>query len=137
MAQYSVYVCILLEKNNQILLLKRANTGWMDGFWHIPGGGLEENESLAHAVTREAKEELAVDIDPTHVKLIHVQHLNKKTLGFYFVAHEWKDEPKNNEPDQSSEISWFQSDQLPEDMSPFARRVIESYKSGGDYSYFD
>lgn len=135
--QYFVYVCLLLKKGNNILLLKRANTGWMDGYWHIPGGTLEEDESLTHAVTREGKEELAVDVDPVHVKLIHVQHLNKKTLGFYFIAYEWKGEPKNNEPNECSEIRWFDSDKLPDDMSPFARRVIETYKGGGDYSYFE
>lgn len=50
------YVCIILEKDNKVLLIKRSKTGWMDGFWTIPGGGLEENESLAHATAREAWE---------------------------------------------------------------------------------
>jgi mutator protein MutT len=136
-AQYLIYVCILLEKDNHVLLGKRVNTGWMDGFWHIPGGGLEENESLSHAVAREAKEELAVDVDPSKLKLVHVQHLNKKTLGFYFLAHEWKGEPKNNEPDQCSEIGWYAIDALPHDMSPFARNVVESFKAESNYSYFD
>ena len=91
-----VYVCLLLEKNNKILLLRRANTGWMDGFWHVPGGSLEENESLSQAVVREACEELDIQVDVSHVKLVYVMHLNKQTLGFYFAAQEWKGEPKNN-----------------------------------------
>lgn len=132
-----IYVCLLLEKDNQVLLLKRANTGWMDGFWHIPGGGLEENESLAHAVTREAQEELAIIVDPTQVKLIYVMHLNKQTLGSYFLARDWQGEPINNEPDQASEIGWFDINHLPEQMSPFARKVVESYQSGANYSYFE
>lgn len=132
-----VYVCLLLERNGHVLLLKRANTGWMDGFWHIPGGTLEENESLAHAVVREAHEELAITVDPAHVKLIYVMHLNKKTLGFYFLAHEWQGEPKNNEPDQCSEVGWFPANELPDQMSPFAQKVVESYKTGANYSYFE
>ncbi len=132
-----VYVCLLLEKDNHVLLLKRENTGWMDGFWHVPGGSLEENESLAHAVVREAQEELAIIVDPAHVKLMYVMHLNKKAIGFYFLTPEWKGEPKNNEPDQCSEIGWFAIDKLPENMSPFARKVVESYKLGANYSYFE
>lgn len=134
---YTVYVCIVLEKNDQVFLSKRANTGWMDGFWHIPGGSLEENESLSHAVVREAKEELAIDVDPKKVKLVHVHHLNKQKLGFYFLAHEWKGEPKNNEPNLCSEVTWFALNALPTDMSPFARNVMENIKSGSNYSYFD
>lgn len=132
-----VYVCLLLEKDNKVLLLKRANTGWMDGFWHVPGGGLEENESLAHAVVREAYEELDIIVDHTKVKLMYVMHLNKQAMGFYFITPEWKGEPKNNEPDQASEIAWFDLNELPEQMSPFARKVIDTYKLGTNYSYFE
>ena len=133
----AVYVCLVLERDNQVLLLKRANTGWMDGFWHVPGGSLEENESLAHAIVREAHEELDIIIDQTHVKLVYVMHLNKQTMGFYFLAPEWKGEPKNNEPNLASDIAWFDLNNLPEKMSPFARKVIETYKSGANYSYFE
>lgn len=133
----AVYVCLLLEKDKQVLLLKRANTGWMDGFWHIPGGSLEENESLAYAVVREAKEELAITVDPAHVQLIYVKHFNKRTLGFYFLAREWQGEPINNEPDQASEVRWFNIHELPIDISPYARKVVESTKTAVSYSYFE
>lgn len=136
-AIYRIYVCLVLEKDNKVLLSKRLNTGWMDGFWHIPGGGLEENESLTHAVTREAKEELDVDVDPADVKLLYILHLNKQTLGFYFITTRWQGEPKNNEPNECSEVAWFSMDQLPQEMSPFAERVIEGRKSGKNYFYLE
>jgi 8-oxo-dGTP diphosphatase len=133
----AVYVCLLLEKDNKVLLLKRANTGWMDGYWHVPGGTLEENESLAHAVTREGKEELAVTVDPKHVKLIAIKHFNKSRFGFYFLAHEWQGEPINNEPDQCSEVGWFDINKLPENISPFARSVVERSRNEVHYTYFE
>ncbi|CAN5149460.1 NUDIX hydrolase [soil metagenome] len=129
-ALYKIYVCVVLEKDGKILLSKRQNTGWMDGFWHIPGGGLEENESLTHAAAREANEELGIAVDPAHLCLMHVLHLNKQTLGFYFKATLWQGEPINNEPAECSQVDWFAMDDLPEEMSPFARRVIESNKTG-------
>lgn len=132
-----IYVCLLLVKDNKVLLLKRANTGYMDGYWHVPGGSLEENESLSHAVTREAQEELGIKVDPAQVKLFYIRHLNAQTLGFYFLAHEWKGEPKNNEPEKCTEIAWYDLNELPEEMSHFARLVVESYKSGVQYSYFE
>ncbi len=135
MTLYKIYVCLVLEKNKQILLSKRLNTGWMDGFWHIPGGGLEENESLTHAAAREAKEELGIAVNPADIKLIHILHLNKQTLGFYFITNSWNGAPINNEPDQCSEVGWFAMDALPEEMSPFARRVIETAKTGNIYFF--
>jgi hypothetical protein len=55
-----------------------------------------------------------------------VLHLNKQTMGFYFKATQWKGEPINNEPAECSEIGWFDIKDLPEEMSPFAKRVALS-----------
>lgn len=137
MALYKIYVCLVLEKDGNILLSRRQNTGWMDGFWHIPGGGLEEDEPITTAAVREAKEELGVIVDPGHIKLMHILHLNKKTLGFYFITQKWKNEPINNEPEECSEIGWFAMDALPQEMSPFAKRVIESHQTGTQYFYIE
>lgn len=134
---YRVYVCLLLEKDNKVLFARRHNTGWMDGVWSLPGGCLEDNESMAHAIAREAKEELAITIDPAKVKLFHIQHNNKDRLGFYFILRDWQGEPINNEPAECSEIGWLELDNLPEDMNSFTRTIIEHYKSGVDYSYFE
>lgn len=134
---YRVFVCMVLKKDNKILFARRANTGWMDGLWSLPGGCLEDNESMAHAIVREAKEELAITIDPHKLKLFHIQHTNKDKLGFYFIVNEWQGEPINNEPGECSEVGWIDIDQLPDDMSPAAKKIMEHYKSGLDYSYFD
>lgn len=125
-ALYKIYVCIVLEKEGKILLSRRQNTGWMDGSWHIPGGGLEEDESLTNAAAREAKEELGIEVEPKHLCLMHVLHLNKQTMGFYFKAIQWAGEPINNEPAECSEIGWFDINDLPAEMSPFAKRVAQS-----------
>lgn len=45
----SIAVFILLRKGNQICMFKRTGTGWMDGFYSLPAGGLEEGETLTAA----------------------------------------------------------------------------------------
>ncbi len=40
--------------------------------WYIPGGKREEKETDTEVLTREVKEELMVDIDPTTIKLYGV-----------------------------------------------------------------
>jgi 8-oxo-dGTP diphosphatase len=49
---------VVLNKDNKILLLKGPKRGW-----EIPGGHVEEGESLSSAAIRETKEETGIDIE--------------------------------------------------------------------------
>lgn len=40
-------------KDNQILLSRRFNTGWMDGMYSLISGHLDGNESVNDAMIRE------------------------------------------------------------------------------------
>ena len=46
----SLSVFLLLVKDDNVLLIKRSNTGWMDGYYSVPAGALDEHESLEEAV---------------------------------------------------------------------------------------
>lgn len=127
--RFTIYVALLLEKDNSILLAKRENTGWMDGHWHIPGGGLEENETLVEAAVREAAEELAITVNPLDIKLIHILHVDKSKIGFYFTTSKWEGDPKNNEPNLCSEVAWFALDSIPDLISVSSKQTIESFKN--------
>ena len=131
-AQFSGYACVLLEKNNQVLLIKRSNTGWMDGYWSIPGGAMEHHEPILYAAAREAKEELAIDIDIQDLQLFHLTDIhrnNMKMVGFYFICKNWQGEPINNEPERHSQIGWFAIDNLPADITHYTQKVIRAYQS--------
>ncbi|KOP70300.1 ADP-ribose pyrophosphatase [Lysinibacillus sp. FJAT-14745] len=49
---------VVLNKHKKILLKLDPNRGW-----ELPGGIVEENESVQNAVIREVKEETGIDID--------------------------------------------------------------------------
>lgn len=66
----SVY--LILIKDNKILLLRRYNTGFMDGYYSFPAGHVEPNETLTQAMVREAKEEIGIDVNQKDLKLIHI-----------------------------------------------------------------
>jgi len=48
---------IVVNENNELLLIKGPRRGW-----EMPGGQVEEGESLSHAAIRETKEESGIDI---------------------------------------------------------------------------
>ena len=41
----SIAVFLFLIKDNKILLIKRSNTGWMDGFYSVPAGSIDGSET--------------------------------------------------------------------------------------------
>ncbi|TSB47919.1 NUDIX hydrolase [Alkalicoccobacillus porphyridii] len=49
---------IVLNDHNELLLIKGARRGW-----EMPGGQVEEGESLTAAAIRETKEETGIDIE--------------------------------------------------------------------------
>ena len=45
-----VGVHVLLERDGRVLLMRRAGTGFFDGLYSLPGGHVEEGESLRPTV---------------------------------------------------------------------------------------
>ncbi len=52
----------IVWKDDKILIDRRKADGMLGGLWEFPGGHVEEGESHEHAIVREVKEELDVDV---------------------------------------------------------------------------
>lgn len=135
----SVSVFLLLKKNDEILLLKRSNTGWMDGFFSIPAGALDGQEKLSDAIVREAKEEVDITVAAKNIQLFHTMHCfthGEEWLGQFFVANNWEREPKVNEPQKHSEVKWVKMNELPDNVIPYVKQAIINYKEKITYSSY-
>jgi 8-oxo-dGTP diphosphatase len=62
-----VTVDALINIDNGFVLIKRANPPFK-GYWALPGGFVDTNESVEDAVIREAKEETGLDVK---IKKLH------------------------------------------------------------------
>lgn len=60
---------IIISSDNKILMGRKdpAKGGVYPDAWHIPGGGVEESESLAEAARREGLEEAGIDLTDTEL----------------------------------------------------------------------
>lgn len=122
----SVY--LILIRNNQVLLLRRQNTGYEDGNYGLPAGHVEDNESITHALSREVKEEIGLDIKSEDATLVHVMHRREKDIrvDFFFTAQNIEGEPKNMEPEKCDDLSWFPLNKLPKNIIPYIKSAIQS-----------
>jgi 8-oxo-dGTP diphosphatase len=127
----SVFVAIV--KDGKVLLLRRQNTGWLDGYYDLPAGHLEDQEMLKDGAARELKEEAGVTVDTKDLSLIHIHQNhhrpNTPHYGFIFQASRWQGEPSLVEPEKSDDIGFFELDNLPEKTTPYVRDALEKLGS--------
>jgi len=74
--RFPIAVHLFFLEDDQILLLRRFNTGYEDGKYSIVAGHLEAGETVTQAAAREAQEEAGVLIRPEDVQVVHV--MNRK-----------------------------------------------------------
>jgi 8-oxo-dGTP diphosphatase len=129
---------VVLRRGDEVLLLLRANTGYMDGYWAVPAGHVEQGESVLTAALREVQEEVGVEIDPDDLVPITAMHRTggnglpiDERVDFFFTASRWKGEPRSMEPDKADGLDWFSLDKLPDPVVPHEARVLAGLRSGG------
>lgn len=119
--------------------MRRYNTGFRDGEYGLPAGHLDGNETLIKAVVREAKEETGIDLSPEDLTLVHVMHRKEPTeerVDFFFITKKWTGKPKIMEPNKCDDLSWFAFDNLPDNVIPYIKKVIDSFLKNIFYSEF-
>jgi 8-oxo-dGTP diphosphatase len=127
---------IILRNQNQILMSKRFQTGYMDGFYSFPAGHVESGETFTEAIIRESKEEINIDLANSDIKLVHITQRiqDQERLDAFFVATNWDGEIKNLEPEKCDDLSWFDLDNLPDNIIPYLKTVIKNIEKGIYYS---
>ncbi len=126
---------VLFEKGDEILLLLRKNTGYMDGFYGLPAGHIDKGETPIETAIREAKEEVDIDLIAADLSLIDivqadaVYEKNVDYFNFFFKASKWQGEPKNMEPNKCAELVWANVNNLPDNLLEHVRLILQNRKN--------
>lgn len=133
---------VFLLRDQKFFVLKRSNTGWMDGVFTIPSGHVEEDETFLQAAVRETYEEAGVRLKPENLRFVHLcdrdEEKNDRVWDdAYFVCADFEGEPYNSELEKASEGGWFEYANPPKDlMIPAVYHVLQQIKQGNYYSAF-
>lgn len=140
----AVFPVILREKDGrtEVLLHRRANTGYMDDMWDTAGSGhVDQGETATHAVIRECGEELGIRVKAEDLTFAHLSH-NVATVkddtyyNMYFFVQKFEGEPSIREPQKCSGMTWFDVEQLPENMIAVRRADVLHCLRGEPYSEY-
>lgn len=137
-------VFLLLMRNNngidEILMQKRKNTGYCDGYYDLcVGGHVESFESMKQTMCREAKEEIGITILPEDLEFVCLIHKNCGDVMYYngyFRAVKWSGEPEIKEPNKNDELKWFPIDNLPSNLIDDRNVAIYNFFNGIKYTEY-
>jgi len=142
--KFPVTVHLLFFRENQILLLRRFNTGYEDGNYSVPAGHLDGKETVRMAAQREALEETGVHIEIKEIDFASVMHRKSddtlpgtgERVDFFVLVKKWRGEPFNAEPDKCDELRWCELGKLPKNTIPYVRKAIQNYLDGVPFDEF-
>ena len=129
---------MLTRENNgkvEVLLALRKNTGYGDGEYELPGGHVDAGEDLMHAMAREAKEELLINVKEEDLKIAHIlHHYTGDRVNFILTTNVYDGVPSIGEPEKCEKLEWFDIKELPSNTAMKVKKSIEEINTGIFYS---
>lgn len=132
-ATFPIVVHTLLVQSGRWFLVRRANTGYLDGAYTLPGGHVRRGEGVVAAALRECREEAGVDIVPADLELIAAMPYQTADLqGVDFIARatRWAGTPRVAEPHHFDDCCWAEPGALPDPLAPFIPALVEMQTLG-------
>ncbi len=128
---------VVLRRGEQVLMLLRSGTGFMDGYWAVPAGHVEDGESALDAALREVCEEVGVTVAPGDLLPLCAMHRTQRNgnpiderVDFFFTASVWTGEPRLLETDKAAGLDWFDLAALPDPVVPHEQVVLDALRAG-------
>jgi 8-oxo-dGTP pyrophosphatase MutT (NUDIX family) len=122
---------LVVNESNQLLLLKRSD----NGCWGTPGGSLEPGEMVESAAKRETLEETNLTVGEMTLfgvfsgpELFYKYPNGDEVFNVIvaYLSHDWIGDVTLN--DEHTEWRWFAANEIPDDLSPPIRSVIDKFK---------
>ena len=131
--QFPVIVHTLLFRDGRVLLLRRARTGYLDGWYALPGGHLQRGESVAACAIRECFEETGIIIDAARLRpsvVMPYRSDDQQGVDFIMACDDFVGEPRLAEPERFDDIGFWSIDALPQKAVPYIAYALDLARGG-------
>ncbi|MBN1451224.1 MAG: NUDIX hydrolase [Anaerolineales bacterium] len=121
---------LIVDDHNRLLLMKRSDSGC----WDPPGGGTEPGEIVENAARREALEETGLQVGEMSLfgvfsgPELYYKYPNGDEVYNVTIVYRSRDVTgKISLNDEHTEWRWFAPADIPDDLSPPIKPVIEQF----------
>ena len=122
--------CMVTNSRGEVLLVRRGNEPYK-GFWALPGGFMEMDETLEHCAVRELDEETHLKVSAKDIRLIGVYSITDRdprgrtVTAAYLVK---VDVVNALAGDDAAEVRWWPLNALPPLAFDHAQIVLDGQR---------
>ena len=122
---------LVVDSENRLLMLKRSDSGC----WGLPGGATEPGEVVEEAAKRETRKEAGIEVGAMSLfgvfsgPELYYKYPNGDevyNVTIVYLSRVWHGQVTLN--DEHTAWKWFLANEIPEDVSPPIKPVIEKFK---------
>lgn len=115
----------IIARNGRILLIKRSGPPYQ-GYWALPGGFVDQNESLEEAMMRETKEETGLRVQNYELLGIYSDP-NRHPKQLIAACFTVQVEGNAKAGDDAGDLKYVSIENLPGDIAFDHRRMISDF----------
>jgi ADP-ribose pyrophosphatase YjhB (NUDIX family) len=119
---------VVLDAKERVLLVRHT---YMSG-WYFPGGGVETGETSLEALTRELREEAAIEVigEPQWHGLFFNRHASRRDHVGLYIVRTFRDLGPRKPDREILEARFFPLDALPPDLAYGHQRRLHEIRHG-------
>ncbi len=104
--RHRIVAAVLVADRRVLLCHRSASKEWYPAVWDLPGGHVEAGEAPGHALARELREELGIDVAVPEEDCCARLLTDQFEMQVWRIT-EWAGSPRNHAPEEHDEIAWF------------------------------
>ena len=114
---------VVIDPENRVFLVRHT----YHGGWHFPRGGVEAGETLRQALTREVREEAAIEVvgRPRLLDVFYNDLYSRRDHIAVFIVDDFRVIGQRAPDWEIAEAGFFGIEDLPPDTTPETRRRLE------------
>ncbi len=125
---------VLQRSDGLVLLARRHGVSYGAGLWGLPGGHVDDHETLAGTAVRETFEEVGLRVDPAALEMLGVtRYVDRQHSGvdFFYRARSWQGAP--SAVAECSEVAWHSPDNLPAESLGWLAGALRIHLADGHW----